>query len=55
MGLRYTIEYKKGITNAAADALSRRPPATELMAISIVVPSWLDNLVAGYSDDAATK
>jgi hypothetical protein len=55
MGLHYMIQYKKGITNAAADALSRRPPETELMAISTVVPSWLDNLVAGYSDDAATK
>jgi hypothetical protein len=55
MGLRFTIQYKKGITNVAADALSRRPPETELMAILTVVPSWLDNLVVGYSDDAPTK
>jgi hypothetical protein len=55
MGLRYTIQYKKGITNTVADALSRRPPPVDFMAISSVVPSWLDKLVAGYSDNAATK
>jgi hypothetical protein len=55
IGLRYTIQYKKGITNAAANALSRRPPPVDFMAISSVVPSWLDKLVAGYSDNASTK
>jgi hypothetical protein len=42
MGLRYTIQYKKGITNAAADALSRRTPMPGIMAISSAVPSWID-------------
>jgi hypothetical protein len=55
MGLRYTIQYKKGITNAAADALSRCPHSADLLAISSVVPSWLDKLVMGYSDDSETK
>ena len=55
MGLRYTIQYKRGITNAAADALSRRTPDPDLMAISSAVPSWLDKLVSGYMDDPETK
>jgi hypothetical protein len=55
MGLQYTIQYKKGITNAAADALSRCQHSSELLAISAAVPSWLDKLVSGYTDDASTK
>jgi hypothetical protein len=55
MGLRYTIQYKKGITNAAADALSRRPHASELMAISSSIPTYIDQLIAGYNDDPETK
>nr|XP_051210878.1 uncharacterized protein LOC127328311 [Lolium perenne] len=55
MGLQYTIQYKKGITNAAADVLSRCQHSSELLAISAVVPSWLDKLVIGYNDDASTK
>jgi hypothetical protein len=55
MGLRYTIQYKKGITNAAADALSRRPHASELIAIFSSVPTWIDQLIAEYNDDPETK
>ena len=46
---------KRGISNAAADALSRRTPDPDLMAISSAVPSWLDKLVCGYMDDPETK
>jgi hypothetical protein len=55
MGLSYKIQYKQGVTNAAADALSRRPCDTEFMAISYALPSWLDKLATGYTKDAATK
>jgi hypothetical protein len=41
MDLHYKIQYKKGSTNAAADALSRVPEEFPLMAVSSSTPSWL--------------
>lgn len=55
MGLTYTIQYKKGITNAAADALSCHDHQDTLLAISVVVPKWLETLVAGYMEDDQSK
>ena len=55
MGLSYKIQYKKGVTNAAADALSRRTHADTFLAISAAEPTWLQVLVNGYEDDPATK
>lgn len=44
MGLTYKIQYKKGSTNAAADALSRRPHDTHhLLVVSALQPSWLND------------
>ena len=54
MDLDYTIQYKKGINNAAADSLYRRPVST-LMAVSLCTPTWLEQLQAGYADDDFTK
>jgi hypothetical protein len=51
MGLRYSIQYKKGSTNQAADALSRQLDHDSLLAISSATPAWLDNLQNGYKDD----
>lgn len=51
MGLDYTIQYKKGVTNTAVDSLSRKPQPDLLMAISAPVPAWLEQLVEGYADD----
>jgi hypothetical protein len=51
MGLRYSIQYKKGNTNLAADALSRQLDQDTLMAVSSATPAWLDNLQNGYQDD----
>ena len=55
MDLSYTIAYKKGVTNAAADALSRCPSTADVCAISESVPVWLERLAAGYTDDPATS
>lgn len=54
MGLSYKIHYKKSVTNAAADALSRRHHDSELLAISAVEPTWLQVLVEGYDADSDT-
>lgn len=53
MGLRYTIQYRKGSDNNAADALSRRPHTTvELQAVSSACPAWFPDIVASYQNDA---
>ncbi|KAK1693114.1 hypothetical protein QYE76_009811 [Lolium multiflorum] len=51
MGLQYRVVYKKGVTNRAADALSRRPHNTETMAISAVQPRWIESVIEGYQAD----
>ncbi|XP_066374840.1 uncharacterized protein [Miscanthus floridulus] len=55
MDLQYKIQFKKGSTNAAADALSRTPQLHPLLAISISTPTWLERLQQGYNDDADCK
>jgi len=44
--------YKQGVTNVAADALSRYPTTDTVFAVSETTPVWLDRLVAGYSEDS---
>jgi hypothetical protein len=51
LGLNYKIVYKRGIDNSAADALSRKPPTDQLIAISASTPQWLDEIVASYQSD----
>ena len=56
LGLRYRLCYRKGVDNGAADALSRRPisETDELYAISLCQPEWLEEVKAGYAQDAPT-
>lgn len=52
LGLDYIIQYKKGNENGVADALSRRyEDSSQLLAISAVVPSWLEEVLATYEGD----
>lgn len=53
LGLNYIICYRKGTSNAAADALSRKFQGdAELSIISNCTPSWLLDVVKGYEQDS---
>ena len=55
MDLNFSILYKKGINNNAVDALSRCPQPEPICSLSVCSPSWMSNLMQGYSDDSDTK
>jgi hypothetical protein len=48
MGFTYQVVYKKGTENRAADALSRRPADEHCLALSTVMPRWLETVIEGY-------
>lgn len=49
----FKIQYKKGVQNKVADALSRLLPSC--MAISTATPVWAQELVESYPKDPVTK
>lgn len=55
MDLQYKIQYKKGVTNNAANALSRVLEEPAVMSISTSSPIWLDRLQQGYQDDEEAR
>ncbi|KAG8067900.1 hypothetical protein GUJ93_ZPchr0005g15565 [Zizania palustris] len=57
LGMQYTLCYKKGVANSAADALSRRDNSGEpaLALVSSCKPSWLEEVIQGYFEDLYTK
>lgn len=54
MDLKFRIQYKQGVLNQAADALSRQP-IEEVLAVSECIPSWMQKLQEGYSEDEQAK
>ena len=54
MGLQFIIQYKAGLTNKAADALSRRGHAddAEVAALSFCKPTWLEAVKNSYLNNA---
>lgn len=57
LGPQYLIQYKAGLTNRAADALSRREHISdaEVAALSVCKSVWLAGIRDGYPKDPATK
>lgn len=51
MGFTYTIEYKKGTKNRAADALSRRDEESNISQITVLQPMWITEVVASFECD----
>ena len=55
LGLDYTVQYKGGSQNLAADALSRREShkgVEVLSALSEIIPSWIEELKKSYENDS---
>jgi hypothetical protein len=42
LGYNYKVEYKKGRENKAIDALSRANHSNQALAISSVIPVWIE-------------
>ncbi len=56
MGYDYTIAYRKGKENAAADALSRRELDQEsIFSMTTVAPAWTSELEGSYQGDPSYK
>jgi hypothetical protein len=55
MGLQYNIVYRKGSSNKAADALSRKPQQYSMMEMSVVRPRWVEIVIEGYQQDEKGK
>jgi hypothetical protein len=55
MGLRYKVQYRRGVDNGAADALSRRGAPEELLAILSPTHDWLSDLVQWYQSNSEAQ
>lgn len=51
MGLQYSFQYKRGVDNIVADALSRMPSSSQFCALSVVQPIWIQEVINSYTVD----
>jgi len=52
MGLQFKIIYKKGKENIAADSLSRVAHLMTLQTVSVVQPTWIQEVLNSYTTDS---
>lgn len=52
LGFNYTVEYKQGKNNKAADALSKMSTHSFVMPVSIIRPVWIEEVQRTYEQDA---
>lgn len=55
MRFNYTIEYKKGLENKAADALSRKDEDGEIQHATVLQPAWVQEVMKSYDNDTEAK
>lgn len=58
LGYDFVVEYKRGVTNKVADALSRREASGEeltLSLLSIPTSSWISDLKHQYTEDESLQ
>lgn len=55
VGLQFRFQYKKGIDNGAADALSRVGHLLSANALSICQPRWIQEVANSYETDAKAQ
>lgn len=55
MGLQFKIVYKKGKENIAADSLSRVAHLMTLQTVSVVQPTWVQEILNSYTTDSYAK
>ncbi|KAG8083445.1 hypothetical protein GUJ93_ZPchr0015g6658 [Zizania palustris] len=55
IGLQYKFQYKQGVDNVAAHALSRVGHLFALQTVSIVQPVWLQEVLNSYASDAEAQ
>ena len=55
VGLQFSIQYRKGVENTAADALSRVKHAISVLITIVASPTWVKEVINNYHQDEKVK